>query len=82
MSKRGSIKTTQCPECDGTIVFGTKTKLGKSIECPECGVMLEVVSLNPLELDTLLETRSGRKRKRKSNFLQGQDIPLQKYTGK
>ena len=82
MSKRGSFKTTQCPECDSTIVFGTKTKLGKSIECPECGVMLEVVSLNPLELDTLLETRSGRKRKRKSHFLQGQDIPLQEYTGK
>ena len=54
MSERGRIKTTQCPECDGTIVFGTKMKLGKSIECPECGVMLEVISLNPFELDYAL----------------------------
>ena len=54
MSNRGSVKTTQCPECDGTIVFGTKMKLGKSIECPECGVMLEVISLNPFELDYAL----------------------------
>lgn len=54
MSKSGSVKTTQCPECDGTIVFGTKMKLGKSIECPECGVMLEVISLNPFELDYAL----------------------------
>lgn len=55
MSKSGSVKTTQCPECDGTIVFGTKKmKLGKSIECPECGVMLEVISLNPFELDYAL----------------------------
>ena len=54
MSNRGGVKTTQCPECDGTIVFSTKMKLGKSIECPECGVMLEVISLNPLELDYAL----------------------------
>ena len=28
-----------------------KMSLGKSIKCPECEVMLEVISLNPLELD-------------------------------
>ncbi len=54
MSERGRIKMTRCPDCDGAIVFGTKMKLGKSIECPECGVMLEVISLNPFELDYAL----------------------------
>jgi lysine biosynthesis protein LysW len=55
MSERGNIKTARCPECDGTITFSTKMKLGKPIECPECGVMLEVISLNPLEFDYALE---------------------------
>lgn len=45
----------RCPECDGTIVFGTKMKVGGSIKCPECGVKLEVISLNPLEFDYALE---------------------------
>ena len=53
--ERVSAKTTRCPECDGEIVFSaSKMKLGKSIECPECGVMLEVISLNPLEFDYVL----------------------------
>jgi lysine biosynthesis protein LysW len=55
MSGRGRIKTARCPECDGAIVFGTKMKLGKVIECRECGAMLEVISLSPLEFDFALE---------------------------
>jgi lysine biosynthesis protein LysW len=54
MSERGNTKVTQCPECDSTIVLSTKMKLGEHIECPECGEMLEVISLNPLELDYAL----------------------------
>jgi lysine biosynthesis protein LysW len=54
MSEREGVKMARCPECDSTIVFSTKMKLGKSIECPECGVMLEVISLSPLELDYAL----------------------------
>ena len=55
MSDRGDVKMTRCPECDGTILFSTKMALGEHIECRECGVMLEVISLNPLELDYALE---------------------------
>jgi lysine biosynthesis protein LysW len=55
MSGRGNTKITRCPECDGTIVFGTKMKMGEHIECRECGALLEVISLNPLELDYALE---------------------------
>jgi lysine biosynthesis protein LysW len=29
-------------------------KLGDYIECPECGTMLEVISLKPVELDYVL----------------------------
>jgi lysine biosynthesis protein LysW len=55
MSEKVKTKTTWCPDCDATIAFSTRMKLGKSIECPECGVVLEVISLNPLEVDYALE---------------------------
>ena len=42
---------TQCPECESTIAPRTGAKLGDYIECPECGMMLEVISLKPFELD-------------------------------
>ena len=45
---------TQCPDCASTITLGKSVKLGEFIECPECGVMLEVISLKPLELDYAL----------------------------
>ncbi|MBC8249751.1 MAG: lysine biosynthesis protein LysW [Anaerolineales bacterium] len=43
-----------CPECESTIVLSKGVKLGAHIDCPECGAMLEVISLNPLELDYAL----------------------------
>jgi lysine biosynthesis protein LysW len=44
----------QCPECESTIVLGKGVKLGAYIECPECGMMLEVISLEPPKLDYVL----------------------------
>jgi alpha-aminoadipate carrier protein LysW len=55
MSERGSVKMTWCPECDGTIALSRKLRLGEHIECPECGAFLEVISLNPFELDYALD---------------------------
>lgn len=46
---------TRCPECDSPIELGKKVELGEFIECPECGTMLEVISLEPLALDYILE---------------------------
>jgi lysine biosynthesis protein LysW len=54
MSERGTFKTTRCPECDSTIALNKGVKLGEFIECHECGTMLEVISLKPLELDYAL----------------------------
>jgi alpha-aminoadipate carrier protein LysW len=42
---------TRCPECESPITLNKGVKLGDYIECPECGTMLEVISLKPLELD-------------------------------
>lgn len=40
-----------CPDCDATITVGREVKVGNRLNCPECGVELEVMSLSPFELD-------------------------------
>ena len=40
-----------CPECEKMIVPRKGAPLGECLHCPECGTLLEVISLNPLDLD-------------------------------
>jgi len=40
-----------CPECAGMIEMDEDVMEGEIIDCPDCGVELEVVSLEPLTLD-------------------------------
>ena len=43
-----------CPECDAMIdIEEDQIEEGQTIECPECGAELEVVSTEPIELDIL-----------------------------
>ena len=44
----------KCPECGNPIQLGKNVKLEALITCPECDCWLEVISLNPLELDYVL----------------------------
>ncbi|HEV2418702.1 MAG TPA: hypothetical protein VGX94_12930 [Terriglobia bacterium] len=45
-----------CPECDATIdIEDDEVEEGQTLDCPECGVELEVVSTNPVELNSLME---------------------------
>jgi len=40
-----------CPECDNPIVVDTdEVEEGETLQCDECGLDLEVVSVDPLEL--------------------------------
>lgn len=40
-----------CPECDNPIVIDVdEVEEGESVQCDECGINLEIVSLDPLEL--------------------------------
>lgn len=40
-----------CPECDSPItVDSDEVEEGETVECEECGLELEVVSVDPLEL--------------------------------
>ena len=44
------MKST-CPECAAEIELGDDVMEGEIVDCPDCGVELEVVSLAPLALD-------------------------------
>lgn len=40
-----------CPECDNPIVVDAdEVEEGETVQCDECGIDLEVVSVDPLEL--------------------------------
>jgi alpha-aminoadipate carrier protein LysW len=40
-----------CPECDTPIVIDPdEVEEGETVQCDECGMELEVVSVDPLEL--------------------------------
>jgi alpha-aminoadipate/glutamate carrier protein LysW len=43
-----------CPECHATIV-DEGYDIGEVIECPDCGVELEVVGVEPLDLEVFEE---------------------------
>ena len=45
-----------CPECENPIVVDTdEMERGETLQCEECGVDLEVVSVDPLELTAVDE---------------------------
>jgi alpha-aminoadipate carrier protein LysW len=45
------IMAVVCPECDNPIVVDADdVEEGETVQCDECGLDLEVVSVDPLEL--------------------------------
>lgn len=40
-----------CPDCGQQVNVGPKPKLGQWTTCPHCNADLEVISVNPVELD-------------------------------
>jgi alpha-aminoadipate/glutamate carrier protein LysW len=48
-----------CPECEGVIdVEEEEVEEGQTLDCPECGAELEVVSTNPVELNLVTDEES------------------------
>ncbi|MGH7870324.1 MAG: lysine biosynthesis protein LysW [Candidatus Dormibacteraceae bacterium] len=46
----------QCPECEAAIdLEEDEVEEGQIVDCPECGVELEVVSIDPLELNAITD---------------------------
>jgi len=49
------VPTGTCPECDADVHVDTDGDKGDIVSCEECGTELEVVGLDPLELDIVAE---------------------------
>ncbi len=49
--KEKTMNTVSCPECSAEITLEASTVVGEIIVCPDCGVDLEVKSLNPAAVD-------------------------------
>ncbi len=44
-----------CPECDAEVQVDEDVDKGDVVECLDCGTALEVVGLDPIELDVAME---------------------------
>jgi hypothetical protein len=51
MDIRRKLATVPCLDCGRMITLGEKLKEGHRFTCPSCGAFLEVINLNPPELD-------------------------------
>jgi len=40
-----------CPECEGGVEIPTDAMENELVSCPECGAELEIMSLDPMELE-------------------------------
>ncbi len=47
------MPTSICPLCDGRVFVDASTDLGDQVVCDECEQRLELVGLDPIELDPL-----------------------------
>jgi alpha-aminoadipate carrier protein LysW len=50
-----SMANAYCPECDEKIVLNPTPKVGKRLTCPHCDADLEVIGVDPVELDWVYE---------------------------
>jgi lysine biosynthesis protein LysW len=40
-----------CPSCDERIQISGQPEIGLMVTCPSCGDLLEIIQLDPVELD-------------------------------
>lgn len=45
------MNTVSCLECAAEITLESTTEVGEIVVCPDCGVDLEVTSVNPAQLE-------------------------------
>jgi alpha-aminoadipate carrier protein LysW len=45
------MSQSNCPECIADIALEVGTEINEIIVCPDCGVDLEVLSVEPVELE-------------------------------
>ncbi len=45
------MATVTCTECEAEIELGAGVELGEIIVCPDCGIDLEITSLDPITVE-------------------------------
>jgi len=45
------VPSGTCPECEADVHVDEDVDKGEIVSCPDCGAELEVVGLDPIELD-------------------------------
>lgn len=45
------MTTVTCPECEAEITLEAGSEVGEIIVCPDCGVDLEIIDLQPPTVD-------------------------------
>jgi alpha-aminoadipate/glutamate carrier protein LysW len=49
------VPVSSCPECEAEVHVDTDADKGDTVTCDECGTALEIVGLDPVELDIVDE---------------------------
>lgn len=49
------MPTGTCPECEADVHVDTDADKGDAVSCEECGTELQIVGLDPVELDIVEE---------------------------
>jgi len=49
------VPTGTCPECEAEVHVETDADKGETVDCDDCGLQLEIVGLDPVELDVVEE---------------------------
>lgn len=50
------MPAAKCPECDEEVFVDADLEQGDFVECDECGASLELVGMDPIELDVRHDT--------------------------
>ncbi len=45
------MSNVNCPECEAEIILDESNEVGEILVCPDCGVDLEILSLDPASVD-------------------------------
>ncbi len=45
------MPSAKCPTCEGRVFVDANTEMGETVFCEECDSDLELVGLDPIELD-------------------------------
>ena len=49
------MQSAECPQCGKNVQVGSQPTMGRLVKCKECGSELEIVWLDPVELDWPLD---------------------------